>query len=208
MKNGLLVPAVHCIIRVCYWLNVVEYVKLFSICIYATHRSGDFTVEHKRLAASLGIDFFQLAKYLAIVILLLYDIPLVWTKYVVYYLITSNAFIYFYYHAWGSQYLQRDDLNSQRRRLLNLLLAIVFYILCYAYLYKVHFAQHIQWPDGQIDTTNAVYLSVANAFTLTYGGFAPKTQIVRVLFMSELINTFLFFTIVVSNSIPSLTTKE
>ena len=91
---------------------------------------------------------------------------------------------------------------------MNLILAIVFYILCYAYLYQAYFADNIQWPDGQIDTTNAIYLSLANAFTLTYGGFAPKAQSVRVLFMSELINTFIFFTIVVSNSIPSLAKKE
>ena len=208
MKHGLLLAGFQCIIRICYWLNIVEYVKRFSECIYSTFYSGDFTTDHKQVAASFGIDFFQIAKFLAIGILLFCNTQGIWAKYVTYYLISSNAFTYFYYHAWGSQYRQRNDLESQRRRLLNLLLAIVFYILCYAYLYQVHFAQYIAWPEGQIDIINAIYLSVANAFTLTYGGFAPKAQIVRVLFMSELMNTFLFFTIVVSNSIPSIDSKE
>jgi len=40
---------------------------------------------------------------------------------------------------------------------------------------------------------------------LTYGGFSPLTQEARVIFMTELMNTFLFFTIIVSNSVPNHT---
>jgi hypothetical protein len=66
----------------------------------------------------------------------------------------------------------------------------------------------ITWPNNLVDSTNAIYLSIANAFTLTYGGFSPLTQEIRVVFMSQLINTFLFFTIIISNSIPNHAGKE
>ena len=66
----------------------------------------------------------------------------------------------------------------------------------------------ISWPDSLVDSTNAIFLSVANTFTLTYGGFKPLTQDIRNVFMSELINTFLFFTVIITNSIPNHAGKE
>jgi len=66
----------------------------------------------------------------------------------------------------------------------------------------------IAWPDALVDTTNSIFLSIANAFTLTYGGFSPLTQEIRVVFLSELINTFLFFTVIITNSIPNHAGKE
>ncbi len=208
MKHEFLVTGFTCIVRTIYWMNIVEYVKLLSVCVLSVVVSRELTSEDKRAAAGIGIDLYQVAKFSVILLLLAYGIGDIWAEYITYYLISSNAFTYFYYHAWGSQYSQRNDLEGQRRRLLNFLLAITFYILCYAYLYQVHFVQYITWPEEQADTTNALYLSVANAFTLTYGGFAPKAQIARMLFMTELINTFFFFTILVSNSVPSIGRKE
>ena len=208
MRHEFLVTGFTWIIRTLYWMNIVEYVKLLSVCILSVAVSRELTSEDKRATAGIGIDIYQVAKFSVILLLLGYSVRDAWAEYITYYLISSNAFTYFYYHAWGSQYSQRNDLAGQRRRLLNFLLAITFYILCYAYLYQAHFAQYIIWPQEEIDTTNALYLSVANAFTLTYGGFAPKAQIVRVLFITELVNTFFFFTLLVANSIPSIGRKE
>ena len=208
MRHEFLVTGFTCIVRVIYWMNIVEYVKLFSVCILSVALSRELTLEDKRAAAGIGIDVYQVMKFSVIFLLIAYNISDVWAEYVTYYLISSNAFTYFYYHAWGSQYSQRNDLGGQRRRFLNFMLAITFYILCYAYLYQAHFAEHISWPEEQIDAINALYLSVANAFTLTYGGFVPRAQIVRVLFMTELVNTFFFFTILVTNSVPAIGTKE
>ena len=188
----MIVTCFNCIFRVCYCVNIVEFVKLFSIFVYWLTHSRNLTDENKRSASIVGIDIFQFIKFGAIGCLLYFNVQDTWAKYVTYYLIASNAFTYFYYHAWGSEFRRNHDLDSQRRRLLNFLLAIVFYILCYAHLYKNHFWLDIRWPEDHRDTINAIYLSVANAFTLTYGGFSPLAQNVRVLFMTELANTFLF----------------
>ena len=208
LKNEILVTCFDKLIFLFYWLNVVEYVKIFMVLAFQNIKDKELSEDEKRAASGVGIDLYQILKFSIVITLLSFDIRSVWSEYLAYYLIFSNAFTYFYYHAWGSQYVQLNDRPSQRRRLLNFLLAIIFYILCYAYLYKYHFCQSIAWPEGIIDTTNAIYLSVANAFTMTYGDFSPKDQIVRVLFMTELANTFLFFTVIVSNSIPSIKREE
>jgi len=81
-------------------------------------------------------------------------------------------------------------------------------MVCYAYLYQFQYAQQIGWPENVIDIMNALYLSISTAFTLTYGGFTPLTQTARVLFATELINTFFFFTIIIVNSVPSNQNSE
>lgn len=208
MRREFLVTGFNFLVRILYWLNVVEYAKLLSVHVRSKFLSRDLNPIEKRYAAGLGIDLYQVFKFFIIAYFIMCQFRSTWTEYVAYYLISSNAFTYFYYHAWGSHHSQGNELFDQRRRLLNFLLAIVFYILCYAYLYQMHFAGDIKWPNDQIDSINAIYLSVANSFTLTYGGFSPESQIARVLFMTQLINTFFFFTIMVSNSIPTIGNKE
>lgn len=204
MRNEFIVTLFDFLVGALYRVNAVEYVKLFSVWVHTKILGRKLSAEDERAASGIGIDVFQIIKFSVIIVFLTCGVQASWAEYITYYLISSNVFTYFYYHIWGSKHAQHDDLDSQRRRFLNFLLAITFYILCYAHLYQHHYTHYIIWPDELVDTTNAIYLSVANAFTLTYGGFAPKEQIARVLFMTELINTFLFFTIIVSNSIPSI----
>ena len=204
MRNQFILSGFDWVVRRSQDINLVEHVKSLAVWGYSKWLDHEPTVEQKRAVAGLAIDVFVVAKFALIAWLIAVEVSDTWSKYLVYYLIWSNVFTYFYYHVWGSRFQQQHDLVTQRRRFLNFLLAIAFYILCYAYLYEMHFAQVIQWPDGLVDTTNAIYLSVANAFTLTYGGFMPLAQETRVLFMTELINTFFFFSIILANSVPPL----
>lgn len=204
MRHEFIVTSFNIAVRVMYWLNAVEYVKLLSVYVWSNCMSRNLEPIEKRSAAGIGIDLYQIMKFFILVSFMTCQAANIWAEYVAYYLISSNAFTYFYYHAWGSDYTQEDNLDGQRRRLLNFLLAIIFYIFCYAYLYHWHFSGQIKWPDDQVNLLNAIYLSVANSFTLTYGGFEPMSQTARILFMTQLINTFLFFTILVSNSVPTI----
>lgn len=208
MRNEFIVTSFNLIVQALCSINVVEYVKSFTAWVYALVLNRELCSEEIRAAKGIGIDIFQVIKFSVIIAFIACGVQASLAKYITYYLIASNAFTYFYYHAWGSPYKRYNDLNSQRRRFVNFLLAILFYILCYAHLYQHHFANFIIWPNNQADAFNAVYLSVANAFTLTYGGFAPNTQGVRILFMTELINTFIFFSIILSNSIPSINNEN
>ena len=153
MRREFIVTLFDCFLSALYYLNVVEYVKKISVLIYRFVYGRKLSDEDKRAASGIGIDVYQIVKFAAIVALLSFGIQGLWAEYLTYYLIASNAFTYFYYHAWGSRFIQQSTRDDQRRRLLNFLLAIVFYILCYAYLYQHHFALFIEWPEGRIDTT-------------------------------------------------------
>jgi len=201
--NGFIYKYFDKLIEALLYTNIVMFFK--HIAIKIAKSKGKNTPKEFIPYASFAIDVYQIFKWGILVLFWSLGTTNGFSKYVIYYLIYSNLFIYFYYHVWGSKHNQRTDRATLNRKLLNYLLAISFYLACYAYLYQFHFSEMIKWPDNLIDATNSIYLSVANAFTLTYGGFAPLTQEARAIFMTELMNTFLFFTIIVSNSVPNHT---
>lgn len=208
MKNGFIFLAVSKLVELLKYVNLVEYFKNFSAFALGRYAPYPEALDNTIARNSIGIDVFQVLKWAFVVYIMLSGQDHAYLKYLVIYLIWANVFTYFYYHAWGSSFRQRSDMDTERRRFMNFLLSIVFYVFCYAYLYQFHYAEDILWPDNQVDTINAIYLSVANAFTLTYGGFSPLTQAARVVFMTELINTFFFFTVIVANSIPTIIDRK
>lgn len=211
MKNGFILPVFDLIVRILFRLNIVEYFKFtaqYSVRKYYQLRRQSSSTETIISASNIAIDLYQVFKYSVLAVFWLRSSSSSFSFCVVYYLIASNLFTYFYYHVWGSGYRQRNDRNTLNRKFLNFLLAILFYLLCYAYLYQFHYSDMIQWPDSVVDGPNSLYLSVSNAFTLTYGGFMPLTQEIRLIFLSELLNTFLFFTVIISNSVPDHSDKE
>jgi hypothetical protein len=211
MNNGFIYPFFDSLVRLMYYCNLVELFKFFAkLYTGIMHkRNGDeATIPDVIRSCNIAIDIYQVFKFSVLLLLWVCEVNSFFSKIVIYYLLFSNLFTYFYYHVWGSKFGQRIDRDTLNRKFLNSLLAISYYLLCYAYLYEVHYSQMIFWPDSLVDSTNAIFLSVANAFTLTYGGFKPLTQDIRVVFMSELINTFLFFTVIITNSIPNHAGKE
>ena len=211
MKNGFILPVFDLLVRVLFRLNIVEYFKYFAqfiVRVFFKFRKEKETVASIVSASNIAIDIYQIFKYAVLAFLWINASSSVYSRWVIYYLIASNLFTYFYYHVWGSRYRQRNDRSTLNRKFLNFLLAIAFYLLCYAYLYQFHYSAMISWPDSTVDGLTSFYLSVANAFTLTYGGFMPLTQEIRLVFLSELFNTFLFFTVIISNSVPDHSDKE
>lgn len=211
MNNGFIYPFFDALVRVMYYCNLVEFFKfLAKLCTGVLHKhiGGELSSQDIIRSCNIAIDIYQVFKFGLLFLFWVCEASGVFPKLVIYYLLFSNLFTYFYYHVWGSKYGQRVDRDTLNRKFLNFLLAISYYLLCYAYLYEIHYSQMIAWPDDLIDSTNAIFLSVANAFTLTYGGFSPLTQEIRMVFMSELINTFLFFTVIITNSIPNHAGKE
>ncbi len=210
MSNGFIYPLFDSIIRFLYYCNLVELFK-FIAKLFAgllKNRNGEELLSTDLIKSSnIAIDIYQIFKFGILFLVWSCENNSPVAKIIIYYLLFSNLFTYFYYHVWGSKYKQRVDRDTLNRKFLNSLLAITYYLLCYAYLYEIHYSHMIGWPESVIDSTNAIFLSVANAFTLTYGGFKPLTQDIRVIFMSELITTFIFFTIIISNSIPNHSRK-
>lgn len=198
MSNGFIFPAFNFIIHKFRYLCLVELLKYLFVLNSTTDKN-----ENKKKLARYAIDFYQVFKWLLITFLLIFQPTNTFFKYLSYYMISTNLYSYFYYHVWGGIFPQFGDYDYIKSRFLNTLLAVFYFILFYSYLYMSHFHEQINWPNGNIDFLNSFYLSISNTFTLTYGGFKPLTQNVRILFITELLNTFVFFTIIVSNSIPN-----
>lgn len=211
MNNGFIYPLFDAMVKFLYYCNLVELfkfiAKLYTKISYE-RKDKDIPVQSIISSSNIAIDIYQIFKWGMLFILWACSVNSIAAKLLIYYLLFSNLFTYFYYHVWGSKYSQRIDKDTLNRKFLNSLLAISYYLFCYAYLYQIHYSQMILWPDNVVDFKNSIYLSVSNAFTLTYGGFEPITQTIRMVFMSELINTFLFFTVIITNSIPNHAGKD
>ncbi|GAB6069907.1 hypothetical protein JCM30760_10040 [Thiomicrorhabdus hydrogeniphila] len=206
MKNGFIYPMVDSLVKFLYYCNLVELFKYIGR--YYTHlsnaRSGEKVSRDDLIQGSnIAIDIFQVSKWVLLIYLWVTNNNSTTSFLIIAYLMFTNLFTYFYYHVWGSKFSQRLDKDTLNRKFVNFLLAVSFYLACYAYLYHCHYSDFISWPDGQIDWVNATYLSVSTTFTLTYGGFSPLTQQIRIIFMTELVTTFLFLAIIISNSVPN-----
>ncbi|MBL0702425.1 MAG: hypothetical protein JJV95_00390 [Sulfurospirillum sp.] len=213
--NGFIYPLFNSLINFLYYTNLVELFKFIGrfYAILSLKKDEKVSVDIIRSCSTIAIDIYQIFKWGLLVFFWLSENNSLTSKLIIYYLIYSNLFVYFYYHTWGSKYKQRNDREALKKNFLNYLMAIAFYLFSYAYLYKFHYNDMILIDSklldiSVLDSINAIYLSISTAFTLTFGGFQPLTQEVRVVFLSELINTFLFFTIIVSNSIPSNFTQK
>lgn len=203
MTNGFIIQLFDKIILLLKHFNLVEYFKKICIGLTSLLFSKELTGEEKRQTARIAVDVFIMAKFILVFCLVVFEASqLIW-KFLVLYLIWSNLFTYFYYHIWGSPYKQSQNLEAQRGRFTNFVLAIAFYIFSYAYLFQFHYACEVEWPDDVISYSNAIFISFANSFTLTYGGYSPLTHEARMLFLGELLNTVFFVTIIVANSLPT-----
>ena len=184
------------------YCNLVELFKYISKS-QLIYWKKSATQEEIISTCNIAIDIYQITKYATLIVLWACGISNPLSKLIIYYLLFSNVFTYFYYHTWGSGFARRTDRTSENRRFLNLILAFNFYLLCYAYLYQIHYQNMIDWPSNVIDTWNAIYLSVSNAFTLSSEGYSPKDQAIRIIFMIQHLIAFLFLAIIFSSSIPT-----
>ena len=198
------------------WLNLIEWAKLIVGDIL---RPAGYDV---RGVKSVVIDLYQVAKWAIVLSLFLTCTYTPLAHGVVVYLICSNVYSYFYHHTWkiGRRRRNEDEekqltpeeekeaaareLVRQKRRYLTLLMSVAFFIVAYAYLYLCVYNEDITWPKnaGGQSRVNALYLSVANTFTMSYEGFSATTQRVRLVLASQVVNTFIFLTIILSVSIP------
>ncbi|HDO1310417.1 hypothetical protein ACE1B4_13180 [Aeromonas veronii] len=206
MKNGFIYPLIDKIVFFLKYTNLVELFKFiakFYCEIKFKHSSDEEKTEQIITHCNIAIDVFQIFKWAILLFFWGCNFTEKSCEIIIWYFISSNLFTYFYYHVWGSNYAQHQTRESMNRRFVNTMLAISYYIASYAYLYQYHYFSQLKWADNKIDLINAIYLSIANSFTLAYEGFAPLTQDVRVVLISQTINTFLFFTIIIGNSIPN-----
>lgn len=192
-------------------LSAVEHWKRLGETILR-YRCATPSDEILRKSANLWIDWFIVLKWIFVAVLI-WKMAGGWVSGIaVCYLLFFNAFSYFFYHGWGSNFVPpkltpEETVRRDRRRLVSFLLAFLFSIFGFSYLYAVQIPLHLDWPTSP-NRLDAVLLSVSNSFTLTYEGFQPKDQLARGVLLLQLMNVFLFLTVLIGNAIPSIGRSE
>ena len=208
MRLGFIHPIMSLLVSVLYYLNSAELVKWLAARIYQRCRKTELTIDETISAKNIGIDLHIVLKWLIVITFLSLGFTQSWAFYLTCYLIAGNLFTYFYYHVWGSGFARAVDLNTKRRRYLTFILSVGFYLVAYAYLYQFHLNAAFNWPNDTTDFANALYGSICTAFTLTHGDFTPTTITTRTAVLTELANTFAFFSIILADAIPNLNNEE
>lgn len=196
MKNGLIYPMVDFLIKKLKYLNLVELYKHLLVSIFKNQNK--FTVNR------IAIDSFIIIKWVIMIVLLKYHVNNIGITIVVWYLLFSNLYTYFYYHIWYND-TANDQHNTPeriRRRFLNLLTSIGFSNLCFAYLYRLPYLKEFEWSEKIPLTTKALWFSFANSLTASYEFVKPISKDGVNLTIMQLIISFVFLTMILGNSIP------
>lgn len=205
MTNGFLLPIFNIFVKIVFAFNLVEYFKKSVRAAYRfTHNNKKLSYTEVLESSNIAIDIYQVFKFGVLFTVWFLESESALAKYVIYYLLFSNVFTYFYYQVWGNGYASRSDRETLNRKFLNTIIAVAYYLLCYAYLYQYHFYSMIEWLNAP-SVLESIYLSISTAFTLTYSGFSPKGKDIAIymVFLSEILTTFFFLTVIISNAIPS-----
>lgn len=181
-------------------LNAVEWSKWAAIKAARVSKEED-----RRRISNWAIDLFIAAKWAFVIAAWYFNLTgrrVVWP---VAYLLVMNAFTYFWYHLWIpiAPAYAADNPHRERRRFLNLLSAMAFSMVTYAYFYHRVFADRFDWPHGIAAPIAALTFSMGNALTGATGDLHPKTSGAYMLVTSQLVMTFVFAAMLLSTSIPA-----
>lgn len=194
MEKGLIYSIVDWIIEKLKYLNIVELFKFVATLINSKN-----PISSSRFA----VDLFIILKWLLISLLWFCNIKNEFVNAIVWYLIFANVYTYFYYHTWTKD-LEKSpfDLNRIKRRFLYLILSIGFNVVSFAYLFAQPFSKNFLWKHGFSTFQDSLFFSLANSFTMNYDSVKSITEIGHKLTLMETVISFIFLTIILSNSIP------
>lgn len=191
MERGIIYLTFCMLIKVFSTLNAVEWVK--GILIYFLCPEG---CSKKKVTAirRLLVDIFIILKFTFVFVAL--RTPSLIFTFGVGYLCFTNIFTYFYYHVWDVS--PGLDVDSKRRRFINLLLSLLFNMICFSYFYKVSLIPiKIGYDWGYF------VLSLLNTFMLgtniiSDAGLQSNTY--QMIFVIQGLMSFVFLSIILSNT--------
>jgi hypothetical protein len=203
MKYGFIYKIFKAIIEGLKNLSLVELFKLIGGKLNPNPTDSDKVTIYRRVS----VDVFIIFKWLILIIFFSNALNGLWYSLIIWYFIITNIHTYFYYHVWDEAAIKSfdNDEHSLRRRFINLLLAISFSNISFAYLYLSYYSSEFNWGITGINSSNAIWFSISNSIAGNYNGINPISDIGNSLTMIQLLITFLFVTIIVSRSIPQKT---
>lgn len=204
MRNGFIFDIFNSIVNGLNYLNLVEFFKFIAKSLSPANASTDLLKKNVNIA----IDVFIVMKWFLIVFLWINKVNTPFWIFFTFYLIWSNMHTYFNYHLWMES--KQSDLDRDRRRFISLILAIVFFIVSYGYLYSVVYADHFSWinVDGLSKNMTALIYSVSQTIFIGSGLIYPTTKNGVLLVISETLVSFLFVVVLISRSLPESTIRK
>lgn len=202
MKNGIIFNITRFIIENLKRINLVE---VFKIAFVKLNKNPNNTAQSKQLER-LGTDVFIILKWLTVLCFIFLGLYSTLCVLIIWYLIITNLYTYFFYHIWDENAINNKpvDVHSARRRFINLILAISYSNLCFAYFYFLPYSQEITWVHNR-QFWQSFWFSVSNSLAANYSTISTKSYIGDNIAMIQLLITFFFVTIVLSKSIPEIT---
>ncbi|WP_066839178.1 hypothetical protein [Rufibacter ruber] len=200
MKNGVIFTVFKVLLEGLNYLSLVEFFKYISIKYFANPND----LQSRITASRLAVDTFIILKWLLLILAMINGWTSIYLTIIVWYLIYSNLYTYFYYHVWSKDSMNTEDfdIDRVRRRFITLMLSIGFSNLCFAYLFRFPYIKNFEWSDKIPLNTKAIWFSFANSLTANYEYVKPITQNGAVITVTQLIVSFIFLTLILGKSLP------
>lgn len=200
MKNGIIYFILKKVLDGLNYLSLVELFKYIAIKAYSNAANSQSRITASRMA----VDIFIILKWLFILLAFLNGWSSSFMTVLVWYLIYSNLYTYFFYHLWNRESMNTEnfDIERVRRRFITLMLSIGFSNICFAYLFRVPYLTDFEWSDKIPLNAKAVWFSFANSLTANYEFVKPITQNGASITITQLIISFVFITLILGKSIP------
>ena len=202
MKSSFLYQILNKLLNSMKYINLVELFKFIGRKLTPKNSLIETRINYSRTS----VDIFIVAKWLFILLLILFDVTNIWLVIAVWYLLFANLYTYFYYHTWSSEILNDRYFDTTRikRRLLNLLLAIFYSVFGFAYLYYIPYSTEFIWAGKTPNFLHSLWYSLSNSLTASYDQVRPITDVGNSISMIQLIIMFIFVTIIIGGSIPQI----
>lgn len=200
MKKGIIYNIFNGFMEGFFYLNLVELFKYIA----KKNCKND-----EKAASRFAVDLFITFKWLVLFSFCLWDAQNAFFRFVAWYLIGTNFYTYFYYHVWSEDLAKTSfDLDRIKRRFLNLMLSVGFNIVSFAYLFVSPYSSNFKWVNGSPTFWDSFYFSLSTALTTSYEPVSVSTPFGHQLMIVETSISFIFLTIILSNSIPQTNTNN
>lgn len=199
MRNGFIYVFIKFLIDKLCLLNLVEYFKKVGKWLNPKKANREMEATYTRVAT----DIFIVLKWLFIAILWVCGTTSPWISGIVWYLIITNLYTYFFHHIWTDEALDTSHFTNDRirRRFLNLLIALTYSDIAFAYLFRFPYVHEFNW-GAATTSLHAIWYSISNSFAANYSVVNPATDLGNTVAMVQLLITFIFVAIIISRSIP------
>lgn len=206
IHNGHLYPFADKFLNLLKYLNLVEGFKYVGGKLTSKNSPVETKIKHSRIS----VDLFIVLKWLFVVYLWAFGIKNFWVVLIIWYLLITNLYTYFYYHTWASEVLNDIHFDTDRikRRFFNLLLSISYSIFGFAYLYSNPYSSEFSWGNGSPTFIHSLWFSISNSLTAGYDQVKPVTDFGYTVSMIQLLMMFVFLTIIIGGSVPQINSTK